>query len=54
MSKTEFFFSTADYAVFDNGLGNNPEYDGERGRVKDKLEACVRTKDIRAATATRL
>ncbi len=37
MSKTEFFFSAADYAVFDNGLGNNPEYDGEREGVKDKL-----------------
>ncbi len=31
------FFSAADYAVFENGLGTNAEYDGERERVKEKL-----------------
>ena len=37
MTKDGLFFSPADYAVFDNGLGSNAEYDGERERVKDKL-----------------
>jgi hypothetical protein len=37
MTKDGLFFSPADYAVFDNGLGTNAEYDGERERVKDKL-----------------
>ncbi len=37
MAKEEFYFVAADYAVFDNGLASNPEYDSERERVKDKL-----------------
>jgi len=37
MNKNPSYFSAADYAVFDNGLGTNPEYDGERERIKDKL-----------------
>jgi hypothetical protein len=37
MTRDGLFFSPADYAVFENGLGGNPDYDGERERVKDKL-----------------
>jgi hypothetical protein len=37
MSKSEMFFSAIDYAVFDNRLGSNPDYDGERERIKTKL-----------------
>ncbi len=37
MTPTKFFFSPTDYAVFENGIGTNAEYDGERERVKDKL-----------------
>jgi len=37
MTNDKLFFSSADYAVFDNGLGTNAEYDGERERVKEKL-----------------
>jgi hypothetical protein len=32
-----YYFSPADYAVFDNGLAGNIEYDGERERVRGKL-----------------
>lgn len=37
MTKNELYFSSVDYAVFDNGLGSSAEYDGERERVRDKL-----------------
>ncbi len=36
------FFTPADLAVFANGLSTNPEYDGERERVRDKLVALHR------------
>lgn len=39
MPKTEFYFTPNDYAVFEPGLAGNAEYDGERQRVHDKLEA---------------
>jgi hypothetical protein len=39
MPKTEFFFSPPDYAVFEQGLANSAEYDGERQRVHNKLES---------------
>jgi len=39
MPKTEFYFAPNDYAVFQQGLASNAEYDGERERVHDKLEA---------------
>ncbi len=35
----ELFFSPADYAVFENALTYNAEYDGERERVRNKLAA---------------
>ncbi len=31
------FFSPTDYAVFGQRLASNPDYDGERERIKDKL-----------------
>lgn len=37
MTTNPQFFSPADYAVFDNRLGSNPDYDGERERIKTKL-----------------
>lgn len=37
MTADEQFFTTADYAVFGNGLAGNAEYDGERERVRAKL-----------------
>ncbi len=37
MTNANLFFSPADYAVFESGLVSNPEYDGERERVRDKL-----------------
>lgn len=37
MSKPEMFFSPADYAVFDSKLASNPDIDGERERVHNKL-----------------
>jgi hypothetical protein len=37
MNPSNMFFLSADYAVFGNGLASNPEYDGERERVRDKL-----------------
>lgn len=37
MMATEMYFSPADYAVFEIGLGSNPDHDGARARVKDKL-----------------
>jgi hypothetical protein len=37
MSNDQLFFSSADYAVFESGLSGNPDYDGERERVRDKL-----------------
>ena len=42
MSKTDLYFSRADYAVFENGVATNAEYDGERDRVKEKLAALHR------------
>lgn len=39
MPKTEFYFTSSDYAVFQSGLAGNAEYDGERQRVHDKLDA---------------
>ena len=42
MNKNGLYFSLADYAVFENGLGTSPDYDGERERVKDKLTALHR------------
>ena len=37
MTDNEQFFTAADYAVFENGLAGNAEYDGERERVRNKL-----------------
>lgn len=37
MPSDDPFFTTADYAVFGNGLATNPDYDGERDRVRGKL-----------------
>ncbi|MBI3742523.1 MAG: hypothetical protein HY257_12325, partial [Chloroflexi bacterium] len=37
MNNNGMFFSAADFAVFENGLTHNPEYDAERERIKDKL-----------------
>lgn len=37
MTNNGMFFSPADYAVFENGVTGNPEYDKERARVRDKL-----------------
>jgi len=37
MTVSEPFFTAADYAVFENGLAGNAEYDGERERIRDKL-----------------
>ena len=37
MTDNEQFFTAADYAVFENGLAGNAEYDGERERVHNKL-----------------
>ena len=37
MTASPQFFSPADYAVFDNRLGSNPDIDGERERIKTKL-----------------
>lgn len=37
MNPSNMFFLPADYAVFENGLAGNAEYDGERERVRDKL-----------------
>ena len=37
MTISSQFFSPPDYAVFETRLGNNPDYDGERERVKGKL-----------------
>ncbi len=34
-----FFFAPTDYAVFENGLSRNADYDGERERVRNKLIA---------------
>ena len=39
MTVAEQFFTAADYAVFENGLTYNAEYDGERERVRVKLTA---------------
>ncbi|MCL5952041.1 MAG: hypothetical protein M1132_10045 [Chloroflexi bacterium] len=39
MPKSALLFSPADYAVFGPGLASNPEFDGERERVRDKLVA---------------
>lgn len=43
MLKSDMFFSPADYAVFETRLGSNPDYDGARERVKDKLAELHRT-----------
>ncbi len=37
MVNEQSFFSSADYAVFENGLTGNAEYDGERERIREKL-----------------
>ncbi|MBI3914048.1 MAG: hypothetical protein HY327_07665 [Chloroflexi bacterium] len=37
MPTPDLFFTPADYAIFANGLTTNPEYDGERERVHEKL-----------------
>jgi hypothetical protein len=37
MNNDKMFFTAANYAVFENGLAGNPEYDGERERVREKL-----------------
>ena len=37
MTADEQFFTAADYAVFENGLAGNAEYDGERERIRNKL-----------------
>lgn len=37
MTHDGLFFSPADYAVFENRLASNPEYDRDRERVRDKL-----------------
>lgn len=37
MSRSEMFFTPADFAVFEAGIARNPDYDGERERVRDKL-----------------
>ncbi len=42
MSQAESFFSRADYAVFQNGVSTNAEYDGERERVRNKLASLHR------------
>ncbi len=37
MTVDEQFFPSTDYAVFENGLVANAEYDGERERIRNKL-----------------
>lgn len=37
MAKNNPYFSQADFAVFDNRLASNPEFDGERDRVRGKF-----------------
>ncbi|MDE3089930.1 MAG: hypothetical protein KGJ80_11170 [Chloroflexota bacterium] len=37
MTNSESYFSLPDYAVFENRLAMNAEYDGERERVRNKL-----------------
>lgn len=39
MRKHEQYFTPNDYAVFEQALANSAEYDGERQRVHDKLDA---------------
>ncbi len=39
MPKTESYFSLNEHAVFEQGIARSAEYDGERERVHDKLEA---------------
>ncbi len=39
MPINDTFFTPQDFAVFENGIATNAEYDGERERVKDKLAA---------------
>ncbi len=37
MTRPALYFSSTDYAVFGNGLSSNPEYDGERERIRQKF-----------------